>query len=211
MERPSKVAAVAATDAPGRRGRGLPAPSTRQYLASAVGALLCAVPLKAAAAEDAEGLGIDVDASLYYYGELGRVTTFGPFVFAGWEPSPERQLSLQASVDVVTGSSPNAARALPIPQTFSTPSGGSVYHVAAGDTPLFELDPETRVAGQLGYSERFDTIHSLSVGIGGSTEYDYNVLRGSLGWESELGRRNTTLGAQLRYEHAWLEPIGDIP
>jgi hypothetical protein len=176
-----------------------------------VGALLCALPLEAAAEEPAGPVGIDVDASLHFYGELGRIWNFGPLAFVAWEPSLERELSLRASVDVVTGSSPNAARSLPIPQTFSTPSGGSVYNVAADETPLFSLDSETRVAGQLGYTERFDQIHSLSAAFGGSTEYDYRSLSGSLGWSSELGRRNTTLGAEVRYEHAWILPIGNVP
>lgn len=202
---------MAATDGRARAERRSPDGSTRQFLASAVSALLCAVPLEAAADEEGQGLGIDVDASLYYYGELGRISTFGPFLFASWEPSDQRQLSLQASVDVVTGSSPNAARRLPIPQTFSTPSGQSVYNVAADETPLFELEPETRVAGQLGYTERFGRIHSLSAHFGGSHEYDYRSLRGGLGWESELGRRNTTLGAQVQLEHAWILPIGKVP
>jgi len=176
-----------------------------------VGALLCVAPLDVAAEQGAEALGLKGDASFYYYGELGRISTFGPFFSGSWEPSPSRLISVQASVDVITGASPNGARKLPIPQTFSTASGGSVYHTAADETPLAAFKREGRIAGQLGYTERFGSNHSLALGIGGSTERDYKSTRGTIGWSSELGRRNTTLDVQLRYEHAWIEPNGGVP
>jgi hypothetical protein len=97
------------------------------------------------------------------------------------------------------------------PQTFTSPSGDDVYETAAGEIPLDDTFLDTRYALDIGWTQPFARLYTLTAGLGFSTEYDYTHLGVNLGVTRDFNRRNTTVSAGVAYAQEDIDPVGGTP
>ena len=154
----------------------------------------------------------DFDTALLYYSEDGdRVRDMSAIVMTRRDFDDDRYLSLDLTVDSLTGASPNGAIASDGPQTFTGPSGGDIYQTPAGEIPLDDSFLDTRVAFDVGWTQPFGRLYTLAAGVGYSTEYDYTHLGANLGVTRDFNRRNTTLSAAVAWAQEDIDPVGGAP
>ena len=67
----------------------------------------------------------------------------------------DRYLTLDLTVDSLTGASPSGAIAAGEVQTFTRPSGHDVYQMPAGEIPLDDSFLDTRYALDVGWTQPF--------------------------------------------------------
>ena len=164
-----------------------------------------------ALAED-EAARWDFDTALLYYGEDNdRVRDLSASILARRDFDDDRYLSLDLTVDSLTGASPSGAIAMDGPQTFTSPSGNDVYETAAGQVPLDDTFLDTRFALDVGWTQPFARLYTMTAGLGFSTEYDYTHLGGNLGVTRDFNRRNTTVSAAVAYAQEDIDPVGGTP
>ena len=178
--------------------------------AAACGLLGTAAPAISNAAEPGEKW--DVDSALLYYGESdGRVQDFSFTAIGVRDFGDERKLSLDATVDTLTGASPSGAIAADRPQTFTSPSGGGVYTTPAGEIPLDDSFHDTRFALNAAWSQPLGRLFAFNAGIGLSSEYDYQHIGVNAGLTRDFNQRNTTLNMAVAYGKDSVKPVGGIP
>jgi Protein of unknown function (DUF3570) len=154
----------------------------------------------------------DFDTALLYYGEDGdRVRDLSASVMTRRDFDDDRYLSLDLTVDSLTGASPSGAIASGEPQTFTRPSGDAVYQTPAGEIPLDDSFLDTRFALDVGWTQPFARLYTLAAGLGFSTEYDYTHLGANLGVTRDFNRRNTTLSAAVAWAQDDIDPVGGAP
>jgi hypothetical protein len=154
----------------------------------------------------------DFDTALLYYGEDGdRVRDLSASVMTRRDFDDDRYLSLDLSVDSLTGASPSGAIATGDAQTFTSPSGDDTYETAAGEVPLDDTFLDTRYALDVGWTQPFARLYTLSAGAGFSTEYDYTHLGANLGVTRDFNKRNTTLSAAVAWAQEDIDPVGGTP
>ena len=102
-------------------------------------------------------------------------------------------LSLDLTVDTLTGASPSGAIASDQPQTFTSPSGRGTYTTPAGEIPLDSSFHDTRFALNASWSQPFARLYTFTAGLGISTEFDYQHLGLNAGLTRDFNERNTTL------------------
>jgi hypothetical protein len=164
-----------------------------------------------ALAED-EAARWDFDTALLYYGEDNdRVRDLSATILTRRDFDDDRYLSLDLTVDSLTGASPSGAIAMDGPQTFTSPSGDDVYETAAGQVPLDDTFLDTRYALDVGWTQPFGRLYTITAGLGFSTEYDYTHLGANLGVTRDFNRRNTTLSAAVAYAQEDIDPVGGTP
>jgi hypothetical protein len=164
-----------------------------------------------ALAED-EAARWDFDTALLYYGEDNdRVRDLSASILTRRDFDDDRYLSLDLTVDSLTGASPSGAIAMDGPQTFTSPSGDDVYETAAGQVPLDDTFLDTRYAFDVGWTQPFARLYTMTAGLGFSTEYDYTHLGANLGVTRDFNRRNTTLSAAVAYAQEDVDPVGGTP
>src|SRR5690348_237048 len=116
-------------------------------LAAALATATCSL-LGVAAIAPAEAQEVptwQVDTAALYYGENdGRVKDASISISARRDFQDERFLTLDLSVDTLTGASPNGALAQGGAQTFTSPSGKASYSTNAGKIPLDNTFKDTR-------------------------------------------------------------------
>ncbi|HET9862135.1 MAG TPA: DUF3570 domain-containing protein [Steroidobacteraceae bacterium] len=183
--------------------------------AAACGLLGAAAPGKSTAAEPQtrpqEG-SWDIDSAFLYYGESdGRVQDASLSAIAIRDFGDEHKLSLDLSVDTLTGASPSGAIASGQPQTFTSPSGRDTYSTSAGKIPLDSSFRDTRFALNAGWSQPFARLWSFNAGVGLSTEYDYQHLGVNAGLTRDFNQRNTTLSVAAAYGQDKVKPVGGLP
>jgi hypothetical protein len=180
----------------------------------AVAAATCAL-LGSTASRDAladEAARWDFDTALLYYGEDGdRVRDLSASVMTRRDFEDDRYLSLDLTVDSLTGASPSGAIASGGPQTFTRPSGDAVYQTPAGEIPLDDSFLDTRFALDAGWTQPFARLYTFAAGVGFSTEYDYTHLGANLGVTRDFNRRNTTLAAAVAWAQEDIDPVGGAP
>jgi hypothetical protein len=153
-----------------------------------------------------------VDTAALYYGENdGRVKDASISISARRDFQDDRLLSLDFSVDTLTGASPNGALAQGGAQTFTSPSGKASYSTNAGKIPLDNTFKDTRVAGGINWTQPFARLYTFSAGLGVSSEYDYQHAGVDLGLTRDFNQRNTTLNAGLSYSKDNVDPVGGAP
>ncbi len=153
-----------------------------------------------------------VDTAALYYGESdGRVKDASVSVSARRDFQDDRFLSLDLSVDSLTGASPNGALAQGGAQTFTSPSGKASYSTNAEKIPLDNTFKDTRVAGGIGWTQPIARLYTFSAGLGVSSEYDYQHAGANLGLSRDFNQRNTTVSAGLSYSNDTIDPVGGAP
>jgi Protein of unknown function (DUF3570) len=154
----------------------------------------------------------DFDTALLYYGEdNGRVQDLSANIVTRRDFDDDRYLSLDLTVDSLTGASPSGAIATDGPQTFTSPSGNDVYDTGPGEIPLDGTFLDTRTALDVGWTQPLARLYTLTAGVGFSTEYDYTHLGANLGVTRDFNRRNTTLSAAVAYAQEDIDPVGGTP
>ncbi|RPH53625.1 MAG: DUF3570 domain-containing protein, partial [Lysobacterales bacterium] len=117
-----------------------------------------------ALAED-EAARWDFDTALLYYGEDNdRVRDLSASILTRRDFDDDRYLSLDLTVDSLTGASPSGAIAMDGPQTFTSPSGDDVYETAAGQVPLDDTFLDTRYALDVGWTQPFARLYTMTAG-----------------------------------------------
>ena len=154
----------------------------------------------------------DVDSAILFYSESdGRVSAVEPAVYAGRELADDERIDLRLVVDVLTGASPNGAHAVPVAQTFTTPSGKDSYTAKAGETPLDDTFRDTRVAFGVDWQVGLDRFSRITWGGNFSKEYDYLSLGASATYARDFNDRNTTLTTAFAFNNDTINPEGGIP
>ena len=180
-------------------------------LAAAGGGLLgSAVPAISRAADPAGNW--DIDSAFLYYGESdGRVQDLSLTAIAVRDYGDDRKLSLDGTLDTLTGASPSGAIAADRPQTFTSPSGGGTYTTPAGEIPLDSSFHDTRFALNASWSQPIARLYTWNLGVGLSSEYDYQHAGVNSGLTRDFNERNTTLSMALAYGMDTVRPVGGVP
>ena len=184
--------------------------SVSATLAAATCSLLGSAP--AAPVQAQEEPGWDFNTALLYYGEDDdRVQDLSLNLLGKRYFVDDRALTLGLTVDTLTGATPSGAIRQGVPQTFTRPSGSSVYTIPANELPLDDTFKDTRAAVSAGWEQPLGRLWKTSVGVSGSFEYDYTHLglNGSL--SRDFNQRNTTVSAGLAVAHDTWDPVGGTP
>lgn len=179
-------------------------------LAAATASLLGhAVPADAVAQELTPW---EFDTATLYYGESdSRVRDFSINTLARKEVREESYLNLKIALDTLTGASPSGAVPANVPQTFTTPSGGSTYTILPGQQPLDSSFLDTRVAISANYEWPLTRLTKFDVGMSFSNEYDYMHTGFNMKLARDLNNRNTTLTLGLAVASDTVDPVGGSP
>ncbi len=154
----------------------------------------------------------DLDTALLYYGESDdRVQDVSLNILANRDFDDDRLLTLNLTVDTLTGASPSGAIATGQAQTFTSPSGEAVYSTASGEVPLDDTFLDTRFALSGGWTQPFARLYTVSAGASFSTEYDYTHTGVNFSLARDFNNRNTTLSTALAYSQDDLDPVGGTP
>jgi len=179
-------------------------------LAAATCGLLGALPPAPVVAQEAPDW--EIDTSLLYYGEdNGRVKDGSLMVSARRAFDEDRSLSLNLTVDSLTGSTPNGAVPANTVQTFTGPSGGDSYSIAPGEIPLDNTFLDTRVALSANWQQSLGEAMRWNVGLSSSDEYDYLHLGVNARLERDFNLRNTTVFVGAAYAQDDINPVGGTP
>jgi Protein of unknown function (DUF3570) len=154
-----------------------------------------------------------LDSALAYYREDGRIQAIEPVVnvskiFAGGET-----LSLNATFDSLSGSSPNGALTSHTAQTFSSPSGKAShrYTTRPGQLPVDPDYQDDRIAVGANWSMPITRVTEVNVGGKVSAEDDFYSLTIDASVAHDFNEKNTTLSFGLYNEFDSLRPIGGAP
>jgi len=154
----------------------------------------------------------EFDTALLFYGEdAGRVQDLSLNIFARRLFADERILSVGLAVDSLTGATPSGAVPQNEVQTFTRPSGESVYSVGSGELPLDDTFLDTRYALTAGWQQPLGRDYKASAGVSFSTEYDYTHIGTNFGLSRDFNKRNTTVSLGLALARDELDPVGGAP
>jgi hypothetical protein len=150
-------------------------------------------------------------AALYYSESDSRVRDFSVNVLATKEVREESTLSLRLALDTLTGASQSGAAPAHAVQTFTSPSGGERYAVAAGELPLDPSFLDTRVAVGANYAWPVSRLTRLDVGVSVSDEYDYTHAGLNMKLARDFNNRNTTLSFGVAVANDTIDAVGGAP
>ena len=161
------------------------------------------------------------DTAGFYYGEANRIEDFSFRLFARYQSSEDKYLTMTGSIDALTGASPNgaapsaSAQRFSFPVTVTRPSGGSStssgYTAAAGELPVDPNFSDRRFAGSAEWQRPLGRLTTLNFGGSASTERDYTHFGVDARIAHDFNERNTTLTAGLSYAADTVAPIGGVP
>ena len=184
----------------------LNAKSVKASLAAGAYALLGAASVASAASV------WEVETGASTYVEMDdRISVFS---FAGAvkkDFGDEKVLKLKLAVDTVSGASPNGAAPSDNPQTFTSPSGNTVYTTNPGDTPMDPTFRDSRFATSANWSQPLTDSLKGQTGAFLSSETDHISAGFNGGVSKDFNQRNTTLFAGLSFEYDLIAPIGGVP
>jgi len=153
-----------------------------------------------------------MDTAILYYGESeGRVRDVSVTALATRDFYDERYLTLNLSIDTLTGASASGAIALDRPQTFTSPSGLDTYTTPAGEIPLDPTFLDTRLAISASWSQPLGRLNRFGAGLSFSREYDYRHGGVNFSFSRDFNRRNTTLSAAVAFAQDSWNPVGGAP
>ncbi len=191
--------------------------SLRLALAAAAGSLLAGGAGQVQALELPEALTShfrgdqpwQVDAAAYSYQEAdGRVKAFEPMVFARHTDAQDRILSLRATLDTLSGASPNGAAPQQTPQTFTRPSGNGSYATEARKIPFDPAFKDFRVAFGGTLDRPWGQDRRLATGLNASFESDFTSFSGNAAVSRDYNNKNTTLSYGGSLELDFISPKG---
>ena len=202
------AAAVVAT-----KGRMMSKESSKKIsatLATATCALLGgAIPPSVQAQEEP---GWDFNTSLLYYGEdADRVQDLSVSVLARRTFFDDKFLTMGLTVDALTGATPNGGLHQTLAQTFTRPSGNTVFTAPAGELAIDDSFRDTRVALSANWQQPLGRLSSFNVGVSASNEYDYLHLGVNAKISRDFNQRNTTVSAGLAFSSDTTDPVGGAP
>ncbi len=179
-------------------------------LATATCALLGTSFISAVHAQEEPGW--EFNTALLYYGEdNNRVQDISLSILALRNYVDDRSLSFSLTIDSLTGATPLGAIPFNGPQTFTTPSGNSVFTTPANVIPLDDTFLDTRVAITASWQQPIGRLNAISTGITASKEFDYLHFGANVKFSRDFNKRNTTLSAALAYALDEWDPIGGVP
>ncbi len=179
-------------------------------IAAATCGLLGSLPAAKVMAQDSNPW--QVDSALLYYGENdSRVKDVSLTAALRRAFDEDRSLSINMSIDALTGASPTGAVPTDTVQTFTKPSGNGSYVIGAGDLPLDDSFKDTRVAVAANWQQPAGESSRMAFGMSVSAEYDYLHVGADARWERDFNQRNTTLFAGLAYGKEKIDPEGGAP
>jgi hypothetical protein len=156
--------------------------------------------------------GWDFNTALLYYGEDDdRVQDLSLDMLARRTFVDDRILTFGLTLDTLTGATPNGATPQDVAQTFTQPSGRSVYVTPPGQLPLDDTFKDTRAAIAVNWLQPLGRLYQLNVGASASKEYDYLHLGLNAKISRDFNQRNTTLSAGLAFSADELDPEGGSP
>lgn len=159
-----------------------------------------------------EDPGWDFNTAFLYYGEdNNRVQDLSLDMLARRTFVDDRFLTLGLTLDSLTGASPNGALIQDVAQTFTRPSGDSIYTTPAGEQPLDDTFKDTRLAVSANWQQPLGRLYQINVGASASKEFDYVHLGLNTKISRDFNQRNTTLAAGLALAQDEWDPIGGIP
>jgi hypothetical protein len=183
--------------------------SIGESLATATCSLLGALPATRVQADESSHW--QSESALLYYAEDGdRVRDLSFDGSLRYAFDEDRALRLNLTVDSLSGASPSGAVPANTVQTFTRPSGQGSYQVPAGELPLDDTFLDTRIAMAVTWSQLLGESR-VSLGVSGSTEYDYLHLGVNGRWERDFNQRNTTVFVGLAYAQDQIDPVGGAP
>jgi len=154
----------------------------------------------------------ELDTAALFYGESdGRVKDFSVNALVRKELKEDSFLNLTLAVDTLTGASPNGAAPSTQAQTFTRPSGGGQYVVAAGEQPLDDSFQDTRTALSANWEQPLGRLTLLNVGASASDEYDYTHFGINAKIARDFNNRNTTFSAGFAIASDTISPVGGAP
>lgn len=154
----------------------------------------------------------DFNTAFLYYGEDNdRVQDLSLDLLARRTFVDDRFLTLGLTLDSLTGASPNGALVQDVAQTFTRPSGDSIYTIAPGEQPLDDTFKDTRLAASANWQQPLGRLYQINVGASASKEFDYVHLGLNTKISRDFNRRNTTLSAGFAFSQDEWDPIGGIP
>lgn len=179
-------------------------------LATATCALLGTTPAAPVRAQEIDQW--DFDTSLLYYGEDNdRVQDTSLGLIAIRRFVDDRSLTLGLTVDALTGATPNGAIQQPFAQTFTRPSGNSVYTMPANELPLDDTFRDTRVALTANWQQPLGRLYTFNVGASASKEYDYTHVGLNARLARDFNQRNTTVSAGIALARDEFDAVGGVP
>jgi hypothetical protein len=156
--------------------------------------------------------GWDFNTALLYYGEDNdRVQDVSLSLLARRMFVDDRNLSLGLTADTLTGATPNGALPMPFVQTFTRPSGRSVYSTPPGEFPLDDTFRDTRIAATASWQQPLGRLYEFNVGVSASSEYDYTHAGLNAKISRDFNKRNTTVSAGLALARDEVDPVGGAP
>ena len=154
----------------------------------------------------------EFDTSLLYYGENDdRVQDISLNILARRSFVDDRLLTLGLTVDSLTGATPVGAAPMGVAQTFTRPSGNSVFSAPANITPLDDTFWDTRYAVSAGWQQPLGRLFRGSAGVSFSNEYDYTHIGANLGLTRDFNQRNTTVSLGVAFAQDDIDPISGSP
>jgi Protein of unknown function (DUF3570) len=194
-------------------------PNARLRLMAASCALLSAGAVRspearAAVADAAVADDWSVDSALAYYHEDGRIRAIEPVVDVAKVFANGQAISVNATFDALSGSSPNGALPSRLPQTFGSASGAAslkAYTTAPGQLPVDPNYHDSRVAVGGNWTIPVTRTNQLSVGAKVSDERDFFSLTVNASIAHDFNDKNTTLSFGINNEYDRLQPIGGTP
>ncbi|MGB5164777.1 MAG: DUF3570 domain-containing protein, partial [Woeseiaceae bacterium] len=179
-------------------------------LAKATCALLGAAAVVPVQAEEESKW--DFNTALLYYGEDNdRVQDLSVSLLARRNLQDDRALSLGMTVDALTGATPHGAIRQPVAQTFTRPSGSSVFTVPADTLPLDDTFKDTRVALTANWQQPLGRLYQLNIGASTSKEYDYLHMGVNAKIARDFNQRNTTVSAGYAFAADSIDAVGGAP
>lgn len=153
----------------------------------------------------------EVSAGALAYAEPGRVKAFELLADGTHEFANGNLGTFRLVFDALTGASANGAVPAKTAQTFTSPSGGSGYTTAAGETPLDTTFQDKRYAGSGGLTVPWGRLTKATVGVYGSFESDYTSLGVNGALSRDLFQRNTTITVRGSHFADSVSPMGGAP
>jgi hypothetical protein len=178
----------------------------RTAVSAATAALLGSAPTSARAADSNK-----VESTILLYSETQRVKVGEAVVDYTRQMGDKRSFGIRLTFDGLTGASPNGATPSSRVQTFTGPSGGTIYTAQPGQMPLDNTFRDMRFAFDGRMTQLLDRVTRVTFGGHLSFEHDYNSFGGSVGMSRDFFHKNTTLDLSGSYSHDTVSPIGGIP
>lgn len=152
-----------------------------------------------------------IDSALLIYAEKDRVALAEPVLSVRKEIDDDEFITVRMVADVLTGASPNGAAPSDSAQTFTTPSGKSIYTEAANTTPLDDTFKDSRGALNVVWDTPLTTRLRGTFGGNFSNEHDYLSTGLSATFAQDINQRNTTLSLGISLNNDSVDPEGGIP